>query len=109
MIELHTNFKIKATISDRGEEYLSKDFQLFCEEFGILRQFTQSYTPHQNGVAERKNRSLFNKARSMAFECHLLAHLWAEAVSTANYLSNRTSTRANDRDTLYERFTGQKP
>lgn len=69
----------------------------------------KKYTPHQNGVAERKNRSLLDKARSMAFDSHLPAHLWAEAVSTANYLINRTATRANGGDTPYARFTGKKP
>lgn len=109
MIELQGGFRIKAIRSDRGGEYTSREFQIFCDELGIMRQFTQAHTPHQNGVAERKNRSLLEKARSMAFDSQSPSHLWTEAVSTANYLINRTATRANGGDTPYERFTGLKP
>lgn len=109
LIELQGNLKIRAIRSDRGGEYISRDFQAFCDELGIVRQFSQSYTPHQNGVAERKNRSLMDKARSMAFASKLPAHLWPEAVSTANYLINRTSTRANSGTTPFEKLTGIIP
>lgn len=109
MIELHKDLKIKAIRSDRGGEYISNAFQEFCDEHGILRQFTQSHTPHQNGVAERKNRSLMEKARSMAFASQIPTHLWPEAVSTANYLINRTATRANSGDTPYGKLTGITP
>lgn len=109
MIEVQFNFKLKAVRSDRGGEYTSHDFVKFCEDSGIARQLTQAHTPHQNGVAERKNRSLLEKARCMAFEYSLPAFLWTEAVSTANYLINRTSTRANGYETPYERLTGNKP
>lgn len=75
----------------------------------IIRQCSQSHTSHQNGVAERKNRSLMDKARSMAFENKIPAHLWPEAISTANYLINRTATRTNAGTTPYEKLTGIKP
>lgn len=109
MIELQENFKIKVIRSDRGGEYTSHSFAKFCEESGILRQFTQAHTPHQNGVAERKNRSLLEKARSMAFDSGLPVHLWTEAISTANYLVNRTATRVNGGDSPYEKLTGSRP
>lgn len=70
IIELQTSFRIKAIRSDRGGEYTSQAFQQFCEETGIVRQFSQARTPHQNGVAERKNRSLLDKAHCMTFERH---------------------------------------
>ena len=54
MVELQMPFKIKALRSDRGGEYIAKYFSQFCEDFGIIRQFTQVYTPHLNGIAERK-------------------------------------------------------
>lgn len=106
MIELQIPFRFKAIRSNRGAKYIAKSFVKFCEDSGIVQKFTQSYTPHQNGVAERKTRSLLEKARTMAYESNVPAHLWTEAVSTANYLINRTSTRANGGDTPYERLTG---
>ena len=109
MIELQSNFKIKAIRSDKGEEYTTKAFQAYCDEFGILRQYTQSHTPHQNGVAERKNRTLLEKARCMAFESKIPAYLWSEAVATANYLVNRTPTQGNAGMTPYEKLTGNQP
>lgn len=109
MIELQGNFKLKTIRSDRGGEYTSSAFISFCETSGIVRQLTQAHTPHQNGVAERKNRSLMEKARCMAFESNLPPSLWTEAVATANYVVNRTATRANNGDSPFSRLTGLKP
>lgn len=44
--------------SDRGGEYFMHDFNIFCEEHGIIHQCSAPYTPQQNGLAERKNRTL---------------------------------------------------
>lgn len=109
MIELQGPHRIKAIRSDNGGEYISHDFVRFCEESGILRQLTQTYTPHQNGVAERKNRTLLDKARCIAFASMTPPHLWTEAVAATNYVVNRTSTRANGGITPYQRFTGHLP
>jgi transposase InsO family protein len=54
--------------TDRGGEYISNEFQSFCKESGIRKQFTARYTPQQNGVAERKNRTIMEMARSMLKE-----------------------------------------
>ena len=62
---------IKSLRSDNGGEYISKDFKRFCEDHGISRQFTIPYTPQQNGVAERKNRTLMKVARSMLMASNL--------------------------------------
>lgn len=61
MVELQTPFKIKAICSDKGGEYVAQSFAKLCEDTSIIRQFTHVYTPHQNGVAERKNRSFLRK------------------------------------------------
>lgn len=83
MAELHHNSKIKALRSGhKGGEYISRDFAQFCANYKITRQFTQAHILHQNIVAERKNRRLLEKARSMAQDIGLPAHLWSEAVST---------------------------
>lgn len=109
MIKLYKGLKIKAIRSDQRREYIFHAFQRFCNENGILRQFTQSHTPNQNGVAQQKNRSLMEKARSMAFASSIPTHLWTEALATTNYLINRTATRANSGDTPYGKLTGIKP
>ena len=62
---------IKALRSDNGTEYTSTQFQLFLQKAGIHHQFTVTYTPQQNGVSERKNRSIMNMARCLLFEKNL--------------------------------------
>jgi transposase InsO family protein len=109
MIELQSPYRVQAIRSDNGGEYISHEFVRFCNDSGIARQLTQTYTPHQNGVAERKNRTLLDKARCMAFASKTPPYLWTEAIATANYVANRTSTRANSGTTPFERFTGKIP
>ena len=58
MAEAEIKRKLKCARSDRGGEFLSKEFNLYCEENGILRQLTSPYTPQQNGVVERRNRTV---------------------------------------------------
>jgi transposase InsO family protein len=100
---------IQAFRSDRGGEYISTAFTEFLQASGIHRELTQAYTPHQNGVSERKNRTLLEKARSMFLEAHTPRFLWAEAVNTANYLTNRSPTRANSGISPYQRLYKRPP
>ena len=60
-----------------------------CDELGIMHQFSAPWTPQQNGVAERKNRTLLDISRTMLVEHNLPGYFWAEAVSTACYVANR--------------------
>ena len=57
----------------------------YCDERGILHEFSAPYTPQQNGVAERKNRTLIETARTMLADSKLPINFWAEAVSAACY------------------------
>jgi transposase InsO family protein len=57
--------KIKRLRSDRGDEYFSNDFDLFCTEHGIIHERTPPYSPQSNGVAERKNRTLSDLVNAM--------------------------------------------
>ena len=66
------------------------DFENYCKEFGIDGHKTTAYTPQQNGVVERMNMTLLERARSMLSNANLHQELWAEAVSTAFYLVNRS-------------------
>ena len=65
LVENQLNVKIKTLRTDRGREYLSDQFKSFCDEKGIARQLTIPYTPQQNGVVERRNRTLLDMVRSM--------------------------------------------
>lgn len=88
-METQSEKKIKGVRSDRGSEYASQEFIKFLEEAGIQKQLTVSYTPQQNGVAERRNRTLLEMVRSMLKAQGMPNKFWSEAVFTATYLQNR--------------------
>ena len=96
--------------TDNGGEYMSTEFQEYLKSKGIQHELTIAYTPQQNGIAERMNRTLMESARSMLSHAHLSNRFWAEAVATAAYLRNRSATTAlDDRMTPYEKWHGRKP
>ncbi|BBG96481.1 transposable element gene [Prunus dulcis] len=109
MVELQSGFKVKCLRSDRGGEFTSSEFSKLCEEGGIQRQLTTTYTPQQNGVVERKNRTVVEMAKAMLHEKNMPYSLWAEAVHTAVYLLNRSPTKALENITLFEAYSGRKP
>ncbi|GKF37330.1 ribonuclease H-like domain-containing protein [Tanacetum coccineum] len=81
----------------------------FCEIKGITREFSVARTPQQNGVAERKNRTLIEAARTMLANSKLPTTLWAEAVNTACYVQNRVLVIKPHNKAPYELFLGRKP
>ncbi|KAB2634124.1 hypothetical protein D8674_039135 [Pyrus ussuriensis x Pyrus communis] len=93
----------------RGGEFTSIEFADFCKENGIKRQLTTAYTPQQNGVAERKNRTVMNMVRSMLSEKKLPKTFWPEAVNWAIYVLNRCPTLAVKDITPQEAWSGVKP
>lgn len=94
---------------DNGGEYTGKSFRKYCRTQGINVEATIPYSPQQNGVAERMNRTLLEKARSMVQEAGLHS-MWGEAVLTAAYLCNRSPTSAlKEKKTPYEIWYGRKP
>ncbi|CAL2276928.1 unnamed protein product [Prunus armeniaca] len=109
MVELQNGYKIKKLRSDRGGEYTSLEFLKFCDDVGMERQLTVAYSPQQNSVAERKNRTIVEMARTMMAEKRIPLKFWAEAINTAVYLQNRSPTSALDNTTPFEKFTGRKP
>jgi len=94
LVEKQSGKQIKVLRSDCGKEYISREFDKFCEEEGIERQLTVVYTPQQNGVSERKNRTVMEMARSMLKEKGMPNTFWAEAVYTAVYILKRCPTKA---------------
>ncbi|KAL0326872.1 UNVERIFIED_CONTAM: Retrovirus-related Pol polyprotein from transposon TNT 1-94 [Sesamum angustifolium] len=110
LVEKQSGRSIKVLRSDRGKEYNNSEFDKFCEEEGIEHQTTVSYNPQQNGVSERKNRTVMEMARSMLQEKNLPKAFWAEAVYTAVYLLlNRCPTNAVQTMTPIEAWSGKKP
>lgn len=99
---------IKILRTDNGREYINRELQSFLKERSIKHQFTVAYTPQQNGVAERKNRSLIEMARCLLIDAKMDKKYWSEAVLWATYLQNRLPTACIDK-TPYELFKGKKP
>ncbi|GJW89914.1 uncharacterized mitochondrial protein-like protein [Tanacetum coccineum] len=90
-IENLVDHKVKVIRCDNGTEFKNKEMNQFCEMKGILRQYSVARTPQQNGVAERRNRTLIEAARTMLADSKLPTTFWAEAVNTAYYVQNRVS------------------
>ena len=94
LVENQLDKTIKALRTDRGREYLSEHFKELCERKGIDRQLTVPYTPQQNGVAERRNRTLLEMVRSMMAQANLPISYWGDALLTAAYILNRVPTKS---------------
>lgn len=109
MVEKQSGHHIKVLRSDRGAEYTSREFNKFCEDEGVSRQLTVGYASEQNGVSERKNRTMMEMARSMLGDKGIPKTFWAEAVHTAVYLLNRCPTVAVQDKTPIEVWSGKKP
>jgi transposase InsO family protein len=99
---------IKSLRSDGGGEYNSNEFANFCKSQGIIMQTTTRYTPQQNGVAERKNQTIMNMARSLLKEKSLSNTFWAEAVACSAYLLNRSPTTKLKMKVPQEAWSGTK-
>lgn len=89
-MENQTGEKIKIFRTDNGGEYIGNEFNKFCKAHGIVHQLTTPHTPQQNGVAERMNRSIVEKAKSFLFDANLSMRAWAEACNMAAYVRNRS-------------------
>ncbi|WVZ63358.1 LOW QUALITY PROTEIN: hypothetical protein U9M48_012995 [Paspalum notatum var. saurae] len=93
---------MRAIRSDNGEEFRNSRFENFCRDLGLEHQFSSPYTRPQNGVVERKNRTLVEMARTMLDEHRTPRRFWDEAVNTACYIANRIFLRAFLGKTSYE-------
>ena len=108
-VEKSSGHKVKKLRTDNGGEYVSTEFKNFLKKEGIEHQYTIPKTPEQNGVSERFNRTLIEKVRSMLADSELPHSFWAEALSTAAYLVNRSPTKTLDDITPFEAWYGKKP
>ncbi len=109
MAEKQTGKEIKILRSGNGTEYVNDAMEDFLRAEGIQHQKTIVYTPEQNGVAERSNRTLVERTRAMRVDANLDKKYWAEALKTVNYCKNISPTIAVQGRTPFEVWTGEKP
>jgi transposase InsO family protein len=116
-VEKQCGKQIKIVRSDRGGEYYGRyiedghapgPFAKFLQEHGIVAQYTMPGSPDQNGVAERRNRTLLDMVRSMLSSSNLPKSLWIEALKTTVYILNRVPTKAVPK-MPFELWKGWKP
>jgi hypothetical protein len=101
--------RIKKIRSDNRMEFKNSQIEGFLEEEGIKHEFSSPYTPQQNGVVERKNRTLLDMARTMLDEYKTPNRFWAEAINTACYSINWLYLHRILKKTSYELLTSKKP
>ena len=106
---VNTAFKVTRIRSDNGTEFKNSTMRSFCEDKGIVHEFSAPRTPQQNGVVERKNRTLIEAARTMLDESKLPTYFWAEAVNTACYTQNISVVNQAQGLTPYQLYKGKKP
>lgn len=109
LVENECNKSIKALRTDNGSEYCGKEFQRLLRQSGIQHFRTAPYTPEHNGLIERMNRTIIEKARCMLLDANLPKHFWAEAVSTAVFLINRSPSSSSTNKVPEEAWTGVAP
>ncbi|KAL0348559.1 UNVERIFIED_CONTAM: Retrovirus-related Pol polyprotein from transposon TNT 1-94 [Sesamum angustifolium] len=107
-VENQLDKKIKRLRSDRGGEYGTNFLKEFCENNGIIHETSAPYTPQQNGVAERKNRTLKEMMNAMLLSSGMPENMWGEAVLSACYILNRVPHKKLDK-TPYELWKGYTP
>ncbi|GKC01283.1 putative ribonuclease H-like domain-containing protein [Tanacetum coccineum] len=108
-IQVGLNKTIRYVRTDNGTEFVNKDLTDYYERVGIFHQKTVSRTPQQNGVVERRNRTLVEAARTMLIFSKAPMFLWAEAVATACYTQNRSLIHTRHDKTPYELVHDKKP
>ncbi|KAD5318024.1 hypothetical protein E3N88_17970 [Mikania micrantha] len=108
-LERQFSLPVKMIRSDNGTEFKNQVLDKLCISKGILRQYSAPRTPAQNGVVERKNRTLIEAARTMLADSGLPLSFWAEAVNTACYVLNRVHIVKRHNKTTYEVLYKIKP
>nr|GEU34024.1 putative ribonuclease H-like domain-containing protein [Tanacetum cinerariifolium] len=107
-IENLNDLKVKIIRCDHEGQFRNKEMNDFCSQKGIKREFSNARTPQQNGVAERRNRTLIEAARTMLADAKLLVIFWAKAVNTACYVQNRVLVNKKVEENLHVEFVENK-
>ncbi|GKD37265.1 retrovirus-related pol polyprotein from transposon TNT 1-94, partial [Tanacetum coccineum] len=108
-VEIQNDIKVKQLRTDNGTEFRNSILVNFCDEKRISQNFSSPYTPEQNGVAERRNRTLIEAARIMLSGSVFSKQYWTEAVATACYTQNRSTIVKRHLKTPYEIFRKRIP
>nr|GFA44630.1 putative ribonuclease H-like domain-containing protein [Tanacetum cinerariifolium] len=108
-IENLVDHKVKVIRCDNGTEFKNREMNQFCEMKGIMRQYCVARTPQQNGVVERRIRTLIKTARTMLADSKLPTTFWAKAVNTACYVQKRVLVFKPHNKTPYKLFHGRTP
>lgn len=107
-VENQLDRKVKRVRSDRGGEYGTTFLKEFCEQNGIIHEVSAPRTPEQNGIAERKNRTLKEMMNVMLISSGLFDNMWGEAILSATYVLNKVPHKKLDK-TPYELWKGYRP
>ncbi len=102
MVTNESEMTMKKLHSNNSGEYIDSQLQKFLDEQGIIHQPAAPYTLKHNGVAERKNQTLVEKARCILQHAKLSYKFWAEAMTLATHITNRVSIKSLDRMTPEE-------
>nr|GEY66065.1 hypothetical protein [Tanacetum cinerariifolium] len=94
---------------DNGGEFKNQEMNYFCTKKDIRREFSNARTPQQNGVAERRNRTLIEAAKTMLADAKLPVICWAKAVNTACYVQNKVLVNKSQNKTPYELLNSRIP
>lgn len=108
-VEKQTGKLLKRFRTDNGLEFCSKNWDTFCEKNGIVHEKTMTYSPQQNGIAERFNRTLMYLVRAEINESELPKSAWGELINTTAYIRNRVTNSHDNNKTPYELWVGRKP
>nr|GEW22497.1 retrovirus-related Pol polyprotein from transposon TNT 1-94 [Tanacetum cinerariifolium] len=107
--QVNLQLQVQRVQTDNGTEFKNKTLAKFFDEVGITQQFSAARTPQQNGVVERRNRTLVEAARTMLTFANLSSFLWAEAIATACFIQNHLIIHKRFDKTLYELMNNRKP
>ncbi|GJX26272.1 retrovirus-related pol polyprotein from transposon TNT 1-94 [Tanacetum coccineum] len=107
--QVNLQLQVQRVRTDNGTEFKNKTLAKFFDEVGTTQQFSATRTPQQNGVVERKNRTLVEAARTMLTFANLPLFLWAEAIATACFTQNRSIIHKRFDKTPYELINKRKP
>ncbi|KAI3667612.1 hypothetical protein L6452_42678 [Arctium lappa] len=108
-IQVRLQLPVRTIHSDNGTEFKNDTLRSYLTSVGISHNFSAAYTPQQNGIVERKNRTLVEAARTMLAYSELPMYLWAEAVATACFTQNRTIVVKRFNKTAYELINNRTP
>nr|GEY81787.1 retrovirus-related Pol polyprotein from transposon TNT 1-94 [Tanacetum cinerariifolium] len=107
--QVNLQLQVQRVRTDNGTEFKNKTLVKFFDEVGISQQFSAPRTPQQNGVVERRNRTLVEPARTMLTFANLPLFLWTEAIATACFTQNRSIIHKRFDKTPYELMNKRKP